>query len=72
MSDPRDEPFTDYSPGEVPERLPEHIWAYWDACGEFMDSTTDRAKGEQWVANGAGYVRHYIWWRPGRVIHVQS
>lgn len=64
--------FTDYPPSEVPEALPTSVWAYWDIFGEFMDATTDRTKGEAWEKSGSGYVRHYIWWRPARVIGVNG
>ena len=51
--------FTDYFLREVPECLPTKIWAYWDIIGEFMEATTDPAKGEEWLAGGAGYIREY-------------
>ena len=64
--------FADYSPDEVPEKLPDHFWAYWDMCGEFMEATEDREKGEAWMRSGAGFVRHYIWLRPARTISIDG
>jgi hypothetical protein len=51
--------FADYNPREVPDALPRQIWAYWDICGEFMEATEDRAKGEAWLASRAGFIRRY-------------
>jgi hypothetical protein len=56
---PRVISFADYTPGEVPDRLPKVFWVYWDIWGEFMDATEDPAVGEKWLASKAGYVARY-------------
>lgn len=59
MPTTRDISFADYEPQEVPDRLPRRFWVYWDSCGEFMDATEDKEKGEGWIASKAGYVARY-------------
>ena len=51
--------FSDYEPQEVPDKLPGTFWAYWDICGEFMEATEDKERGEAWIASKAGFVARY-------------
>ena len=52
----------DYDYGNVDNRAifpPKRIWVWWDASGEYMDSTANMEEGIRWSRTSGGHIAIY-------------